>query len=345
MGFRSAGELEEFFRSAPEFEPMPVRCREALSHPCRSRRLCRGMLTNILRREPAHAELSYASAAHPRLKRWIIRTVEATSGRERYARLYGRWRREIVPSQRQIFGRLLNLVDIRLHIAGAWPACLPDTPLVIVANHPFGIGDGVAMLAIAEQFGRPFRVLIHSDLLKVPEIRPYALAVDFSETREALARNIAVRHEAVRLLKERTTIVIFPAGGVATAPKGFGKAQDLPWKMFVARLIQDAKASVLPLFFHGQNSRIFHLVSRPMGLAERENRIARLIGSAALTLRLSLLVREFSRLSGRTLHATAGTVIPWEALEPWRDRREVLGFVRDTVMRLASAGGRRRGQA
>ncbi len=33
--------------------------------------------------------------------------------------------------------------------------------------------------------------------------------------------NMKSRHEAVRLLKEGTTIVIFPAGGVATAKKGF----------------------------------------------------------------------------------------------------------------------------
>ena len=63
----------------------------------------------------------------------------------------------------------------------------------------------------------------------------YSLPVDFSETKEALKNNIAVRHEAVRLLKEGVTIVIFPAGGVATAPKGFGRARDLPWKMFPAR--------------------------------------------------------------------------------------------------------------
>ncbi len=295
------------------------------------------MQQQSLRRERFPAELSYASPSHPRLKRWIIRAVEATSGRERYARLYSRWRSEIVPSGRHVFGRLLDLVNISLRIEGAWPVpAAPQTPLVMVANHPFGIGDGVAMLAIAEQFGRPFRVLIHSDLLKIPEIRPYALAVDFSETREALARNIAVRHEAVRLLKAGTTIVIFPAGGVATAPSGFGKAEDLPWKMFVARLVQDAKASVLPLFFHGQNSRIFHLVSRPMSLAERENRIAKLIGHAALTLRLSLLVREFSHLSGRTLRVTAGAVIPWPALEPQRERKALLDFVRDAVMRLGS---------
>ena len=83
---------------------------------------------------------------------------------------------------------------------------------------------------------------------------------------------MAVRHEAVRLLKEGVTIVVFPAGGVATAPKGFGRAQDLPWKMFPARLVQDAKASVIPMHFSGQNGRLFHLVSGPMNMAERDGR-------------------------------------------------------------------------
>lgn len=288
----------------------------------------------MVRSARLHPELSYASAAQPPLKRWVIRAVEAGAGRERYARLYAIWRSEVVPTGERIFGRLLDLVGIRLEARGAWPAQVPDQPLVLVANHPFGIGDGVAMLSLAEAVGRPFRVLIHSELLKIPEMRPYALAVDFSETREALAANIAVRHEAVRLLKEGTTVVIFPAGGVATAPKGFGKAEDLPWKIFVARLIQDANAAVLPLWFHGQNSRLFHVVSRPMGLAESGNPLARLIGRASLTLRLSLLVREFARLSGRTVTVTAGAPIPWATLAPMRDRKVLLGYLRGVVAGL-----------
>ena len=87
---------------------------------------------------------------------------------------------------------------------------------------------------LAERLGRPFRVMIHKDLLKVREMEPYSLPIDFSETREALKNNLATRHEALRLLKAGTVIVVFPAGGVATAPKGFGKALDLPWKMFPA---------------------------------------------------------------------------------------------------------------
>ena len=186
---------------------------------------------------------------------------------------------------------------------------LPDTPLVIVANHPFGIGDGIAILSLAEQLGRPFRVMIHSDLLKVPEIGALCACPSISaRPRRRLKRNLAVRHEALKLLKEGVTIVIFPAGGVATAPRVLGQAHDLPWKLFVAKLVLDARASVLPIHFRGQNGRLFHLVSRPMNLAERETRLPRMIGNLSLTLRLSLLVREFARLSGGSIEARIGDV-------------------------------------
>ena len=70
--------------------------------------------------------------------------------------------------------------------------------------------------------------MINAELLKVPEIAPYSLPVDFSETKDALKNNLEVRHEALKLLRDGVTIVIFPAGGVATAPRGFGRAEDLP---------------------------------------------------------------------------------------------------------------------
>jgi putative hemolysin len=281
-------------------------------------------------------ELSYANPADARLKRWFIRSIEGLSGRDRYAALYDLWRTSIAPTGDRIFGQMLDLVGIGLSVGGQWPpASLPDTPMVIVANHPFGIGDGIAILSLAEQLGRPFRVMISADLLKIREMEPYSLPVDFSETKEALKNNLAVRHEAVRLLKEGVTIVVFPAGGVSTAPKGFGRAEDLPWKIFPARLVQEAKASVVPMYFSGQNGRLFHLVSRPMNLAERDARLPRFIGRASLTLRLSLLVREFSRLSGDTIQVQVGRRIEWSELEPLRDRKQMLARFKQAVFDLA----------
>lgn len=264
------------------------------------------------------SELTYANENDPRLKRWFIRSMEGLSGRDRYARLYETWRTSVVGRSARVFGDMLDLIDVRLRVEGAWPpAGLPEGPVVIVANHPFGIGDGIAVLALAEQLGRPFRVMIHNDLLKVPEMRPYALPVSFDETKEALALNMRTRAEAVRLLKEGTTVIVFPAGGVATARKVFGRAQDLPWKMFPAKLIQAAQASVIPVYFEGQNGRLFHLASK-----------------VSLTLRLSLLIREFRRLSGTTIAARIGDVLSWPELEAG-DRKTLTARLYDAVFAMA----------
>ncbi len=263
-------------------------------------------------------EFSYANATQPRLTRMIIRSIEGLSGRNKYFHLYNIWRNDIVPTGERVFGRMLELIDIHLGLAQQWPPKeLPSGPLVIVANHPFGIGDGVAVLALAESLGRPFRVLINNDLLKIKEMEKYALPVSFDETKEAVALNMKTRHEAVRLLKEGVTIVVFPAGGVATATKVFGKAVDLPWKIFPAKLIQAAGASVVPVHFSGQNGRLFHIVSK-----------------FSLTLRLSLLVREFSRLRGKSIDVKVGEVLPWSQLSALGDRKALLDTLYKAVFAL-----------
>jgi len=263
-------------------------------------------------------ELSYANETDPLLKRLVIHTVENLSGRNKYVEVYKIWRSEVVGKSDRVFSRMLELIDIDLSVRGNWPPKdLPAGPIVMVANHPYGIADGIAVLALAEQLGRPFKILINDQLLKVPEMRPYSLPISFEETREGLAINLATRNEALRLLKDGVTIVVFPGGGVATAPKGFGHAEDLPWKMFPAKLIQAARASVLPVYFEGQNGWMFHLASR-----------------FSLTLRLSLLIREFCRLSGRTIFSSIGTIVPWEDIAPIADRKAILQYLYDTVFAM-----------
>lgn len=254
------------------------------------------------------------------MRRLVVRSIERLSGRDRYARLYGIWRENVAPTGTRIFGRMLQMIDMKVEIDGAWPpAMVPDGPLVVVANHPFGIGDGIAILSLVEQLGRPFRVMIHKELLRIPEMEPYALPVDFSETREAVKSNLEVRREALRLIGEGTIIVVFPAGGVATAPRGFGRAEDLPWKMFPARLVKDSGASVIPMYFEGQNGWMFHLVSR-----------------FSMTLRTALLIREFARQYGDTIRVRVGGGIAPAEIRFLGDRKAVLERLYDAVFSLAA---------
>lgn len=267
------------------------------------------------------SELTYASPADPWLKRSIIRAIERFSGRNYFVPYYKRWKDEIVPAGGPVIRPIFDLIDVKLEIAsGSWPppAIDRDAPVVIVANHPYGIVDGLGALALAEDLGRPFRVLINKDLLKVPEIRPYSLPVDFGETRAAQANNLEMRKEAVRLLKEGTTIVIFPAGGVCTSPTPWGRAVDLPWKTFTARLISSARAQVIPLYFEGQCGPAFQAASW-----------------MSLTLRLSLIVAEFRRIVGRPLRVHVGDLIPAATLAAQKDRIALMEDLHDKVWAMS----------
>jgi len=264
-------------------------------------------------------ELSYANADDPPLKRGLIRFLERAAGRDYFAPLYDRWRRETVAKGHRVIRPMLGLIDVELEIvARQWPPQVqPDRAIVLVANHPFGILDGIAAMTMAEDLGRPFRVLINMELMKVPEIGPFSLPVDFRETRSAQATNLRTRNEAIRLLGEGTTIIVFPAGGVATAPRPFGRAVELPWKPFTARMVQAARASVLPVYFEGQCGPMFHLASQ-----------------VSMTLRLSMFIREFRRRVGQPLVARVGDVVPFEALKHGKDRRALMTELHDLVHAL-----------
>ena len=222
---------------------------------------------------------------------------------------YEVWQRDVIPAGGPIIGPALALVDICVDVvSGTWPPALDqDAPLIVVANHPYGILDGLGTLSLVEQLGRPYKVLIHKDLMKVPEIQPFSLPIDFEPTRAAQATNLATRKEALRLLAEGTTIVVFPGGGVSTAPINAAAAVDLPWKPFTARMIQSSGAQVLPLYYEGQCSRLFQWVSR-----------------FSPTLRTSLLIREFRSQVGKSLKVHVGDVIPYTDMAQVKDRKAMI---------------------
>ena len=264
-------------------------------------------------------ELSYATASTPPIRRWLIRTIENLSGRRGLLKTYYRWRAESAGGPR-MWRDALDMIGTRLEINAPadWHTSLPDGPLTIIANHPFGIADGIAILSLAERIGRPYRCLVNADFLRLPEVQALGLPIDFNETKEALATNLKTRDEARRLLKEGVTLVIFPAGGVATAEKPFGTAEELPWKLFTARLIQQSGATVLPVYFEGQNSALFHFASR-----------------YSLSLRLALLVLEFRRHIGGTVRATIGPPVSWTEILASANGGSIIDELYVRVHRLA----------
>ena len=271
----------------------------------------------------ALSPLSYVRPDMSEAKRLFLRFIEGASGIEEASRLYYAWRAGFPRYSGDAMNRLLEHCGIRLEVLGApWPPPREgQRPLLLIANHPYGVPDGVALLALAERLGRPVRILINNDLLRIPEMAPYSLPIDFSETRAAARVNVASGREAVERLKRGETIAIFPSGGIATAAWPFGRAGDLAWKTFVAKLVQQARADVAPLYFHGQNSWTFHLASQ-----------------ISLFLRLALVIPETIRRIGHPLVVSAGAVIPYEDMAAIADRFQLTAMLRQRVFGLSPEG-------
>ncbi|MTI19371.1 glycerol acyltransferase [Rhodobacteraceae bacterium RKSG542] len=265
------------------------------------------------------AQLTYAGSVQSGFKRRTIGALERVTGRDRMVSVYNDWKQNSFGKKHLVWNDLLKALSLNLDISGAnWERSeVTGQPRVLIANHPYGLADGVAVLALAEKLGRPFRILINDQLLKVPEVRPYALPVQFSRSEEAVKHNAWMKEEAHRLLREGTTIIIFPGGGVATAKQPFGVAQELPWRTFAAQLARSEGACVLPVRFHGQNSWVFQAASK-----------------LSMTFRLALLVWEFRRSMGRTMKVSLGEPITPDACARYGNDKALTEFVKKRVLEL-----------
>jgi putative hemolysin len=193
--------------------------------------------------------------------------------------------------------------------------------LLVVCNHPYGVLDGVVSCHIVGKVRPDFRVLTNAVICKAEPLRKYLLPIDFSETKAAMATNLQSRAEAIAHLKAGGCILIFPAGGVSTTPKWWQRrAIDSEWKTFTAKLITAGQAPVAPLYFAGQNSTLFQLVSH-----------------VSLTLRLAFLFHEVHNKIGSEVRTALGDIIPYTDLSLFKDRRALMAFLREKTYAAGTA--------
>ena len=268
--------------------------------------------------------LSYASADDPVMKRLLIGTVEWVSGRGKLERLYDEVRLMELPSSR-LWEVILEKLDLVLEYDPAPLLKVPQSgPVVFVANHPFGVLDGLILSYLVSRVRAQFFVLVNEVLCREELFRPYFLPVDFRETKEAARLNIRTKRQTLERLGAGEAMAIFPAGGVATARNGIGRAQDLEWKRFVGRVIRQTRSAVVPVYFHGQNSRLFQMASQ-----------------VSLNLRLSLLLHEICNKIGKRISVDIGDPIPFSRLEEIKERQALVDRLREITFRLADDRERR----
>jgi len=264
-------------------------------------------------------ELTYSSKNDSFFKKWIITFLEKNSGRKELEAKYAALKAN-PPVPELLWTQVLVELEIGLDVKAPNISSIPsEGSLVIIANHPYGVPDGVALCYIASLLRRKISILANAVLCKEELIAPYVLPIDFEESKEAIKTNIDSKNEALKRLAKGEAIVVFPGGGVSTSKGLFGEVTDLPWKRFVIKLITLTGATVVPVFIEGQNSKLFQFVSQ-----------------FSLNLRLGLFIWETVRLKGKNLNIHIGKPIAAETIMEKSSRQAALDWLREEVYGMKS---------
>lgn len=263
---------------------------------------------------------SYASDEVSRFSQKFIRGVEKLTGQPRIRRLYENYTKLGRPPE-LFWDDAIHALRLQVEvIRGSIRALAPAGPQIVIANHPFGVIDGIIICHLVSQARSDYKVMTHSILYQAPEVRSHIIPIDFSGSEEALAHNLRSRREAHRTLAKGGVVIVFPAGGVATARSLRGPALDKPWGTFTAQLALRSSADVLPVHFSGQNSRLYQLASQ-----------------INLTFKLSLLFHEVRNKIGRRFPVAIGQPVPNSLIQAIGDLRAITDYLNAATFRLKPA--------
>ena len=268
----------------------------------------------------AAREISYASAARGRGGRTLIRLLENATGRPKLLRRARGYDAQVGQGA-DLWDVLSDRFGLSLDVVGGSLDHLPATgPLVVVANHPYGILDGLTLgRMLSHRRAGDSRILANSVFNKAEDINRFILPISFDDTREAVALNLATRRNALDYLAGGGAIGVFPGGTVSTAARPLGRPLDPAWRNFTAKMIAATGATVVPVFFDGSNSRLFQLASH-----------------LHASLRLGLLIREFRARVDRPVRVVIGKPVDPARLAALRcDPKGCMDFLRQETYALS----------
>lgn len=189
-----------------------------------------------------------------------------------------------------------RLLDVKLHVENI--DRLPRTGrCVVIANHPTGIADGIAVYDAFKHLRPDLCFYANSDAHRVAAgFGDVLIPVEWVEekrTRERTRLTLQLTREA---MEAERALVIFPAGRLARrAPDG--TLADPAWMPSAVSIARKFEAPVVPLHMTGPWSTLFHFFNR-----------------FSAELRDITLFHELLNKRGRRFSLTLGPVVPPEAL-------------------------------
>ena len=279
-----------------------------------------GALPEVAPRVYDRRSLTYSNTFESPVKRNTIRAIEWMTGKITIIRRIREFERRGPPTGQAFWRACLDVMGVDLLTPDTQLRQIPATgPVIMVANHPHGLVDGMILADMVGRVRNDYRILTRSLLTGIDEsAASYMIPVPFPHEADAQRKMLDMRAVAIDHLKRGGLIALFPSGVVATSETMFGPAIEAEWNVFTAKLIRTSGATVVPCYFAGANSRLYQIANR-----------------LSSTLRQGLLLHEIVHSLDKPQAPVVGTpVSPAEIAKRSGDPRAFMAWLRDKTLAL-----------
>jgi len=228
--------------------------------------------------------------------------------------------RQLPECEPEEFSRIfLDALHVRVELDGQPQSTIPaEGPLIVIANHPLGLLDGMVLDALFSSVRPDVTVMAHSLMSVIPEYRDRWLFVGRPRSRSKRKLTMRSLRQSLHRLASGGVLVQFPAGRVARFQWHRWSVADRSWSSHIAAVARQTGASVLPVYLHGPGSRVSQLVGIFLPLLQNVRAIS--------------AVSEYRDL---TLRATIGRLIQPGELSAFSTDDEATAFLRHETEKLA----------
>lgn len=260
------------------------------------------------------AELAKASQMRPGDPR--IALLAEVSGLNRLERFYNEIQQQ--PGE-DFIDALFKHLDLGLEVDQDDLGLIPETGgVVIIANHPYGAIDGLALIQVLQKVRPDAKVMVNFMLQQLEPLKDRFIGVNPFEQLSAHSSFHGMR-QAMEHVKEGGALGIFPAGEVSSYRTDLKAVADPRWKPTVVKLIRSTGAPVVPVWFDGANSIIFQM-----------------LGMIHPNLRTVVLPKEMLRMRGKRVRMRIGKPIPPKEMASLGSIEQLSRYLRAKTYALGS---------
>ncbi len=159
--------------------------------------------------------------------------------------------------------------------------------VVIIANHPIGSLDGLALMKLVSEVRPDVKVIANEMLMAIKPLNNMLLPVNNMQG-NSTSSNL---HRIYDYLVSGSAVIIFPAGEVSRLrPSG---VKDTYWHSGFYKIAKATQSPILPMYIDGKNSAFFYSIS--------------MLYKPLATM---LLVREMFKQKKKSVNIRIGELIP-----------------------------------